>query len=102
VMSEVIVSISRSSCDRSEKPGRTCFACSLSREATGQRASQWVSASSTWNAHFSFRFPQGFPGPGPSSLPCPRVSCLSADVQSICPPCWRQVDVERNVARGPN
>lgn len=35
-MSVVSASISRSSWDRSEKPGRTCLACSLSRAATAQ------------------------------------------------------------------
>jgi len=34
VISVVAASISLSSCDLSEKPGRTCFACSLSNAAT--------------------------------------------------------------------
>lgn len=34
VIWEVMASISRSSCERSEKPGRTCFAWSLSRAWT--------------------------------------------------------------------
>ena len=42
VMSEVAVSISCSSRDRSEKPGRTCFAWSLSRAVTGDTITRYA------------------------------------------------------------
>lgn len=41
-MSVVAASISRSSADRSEKPGRACFACSLSRAVTGSEAREGI------------------------------------------------------------
>jgi hypothetical protein len=71
-MSVVRASISRSSWDRSENPGRTCLACSLSRVATAQVSSESRNGES--EAHPWPVSRQGFREPDRCNLPCRPVS----------------------------